>query len=692
MTGEGLPANVLKEFIDMSYLGNTSVAPAGYVIDTPLSDSRVKVYTKPGSKNVIVTHRGSVGLDDWWDNAKYATMGKVKGTKTYELHRKKHKAAIDKYGAQNIIAIGHSRAGLYLQELQKEFPIKENITYNKATGFTDIGRQNTGNQTDVRVGNDVVSLLSGTQKNPNQVIKIDNTKNPFDFNKAHQTGELERLGTQFIGLADDEATGSGILPKIVDPVELQKMLAVEQKRLAKIEKGFVYKSKTMTKEKIIEKIQRLRQRIINLKKGNVSDFVPSGDKWLKMNLYSTLTSKPRTNKQIIAVIEGLLKKVSKSKTIPPEAKTDIKEKLEAEKSHYESMKKNIEKKVKAFDVPAAERLPAPLRSDTAKQRQIKKLERDYKSTADEGVRENILSSISKINKTLPQSQRAANQGWVQEAQFQSATQMPRVRSAIETAVIRAGVPSIPRLDFPSASTQEALVEPRKRPLVLLTKPNSSITEQSVRRTLAERKAAAAAAAAASAEPPPPMEKVFKTSQAQRDKQNERRRANAEAYKEQRKAWDEARATKMSGIRALGLDPKEVVDKYNRDERRLGQLVANLEAVKDPKKRSDYLEEMSAIRRRRPQYEEQMKPIYTKYLSEIVNSGNTKQNIVIERSEPAPEPFLRPVDNTGQLVSEVEMSEKARGKLPMAAAVAEEEEDSDYEEEEEEEEDEEDEDF
>ena len=56
MVGEGLPANVLKEFIDMSYLGNTSVAPAGYSIDAPLSDSRVKVYTKNGSndKKVIV--------------------------------------------------------------------------------------------------------------------------------------------------------------------------------------------------------------------------------------------------------------------------------------------------------------------------------------------------------------------------------------------------------------------------------------------------------------------------------------------------------------------------------------------------------------------------------------------------------------------------------------------------------------
>lgn len=204
MIGSGMSAPLLKQFIDYSYLGNTSIAPAGYDIDSPLSDSRVKVYAKKGSndKDIVVTHRGSVGADDWLDNARYMVSGKVKGTKTYNLHRDRHKRAIDKYGASNIIAIGHSRAGLYLQELQKEFPIKENITYNKASGFTDIGRQNAENQTDVRVGNDVVSLLAPLQRRPNKIVKIEGTKNPFDFNAAHQTGEINKVGDQFIGLKE----------------------------------------------------------------------------------------------------------------------------------------------------------------------------------------------------------------------------------------------------------------------------------------------------------------------------------------------------------------------------------------------------------------------------------------------------------------------------------------------------------
>jgi len=356
LLGDGLPANVLKQFIDYSYLGNTSIAPEGYTIDSPLSDSRVKVYSKKGSndKNIVVTHRGSVGLDDWWDNAKYMTMGKVKGTKTYNLHRDRHKKAIDKYGAQNIIAIGHSRAGLYLQELQKEFPIKENITYNKATGFTDIGRQNTGNQTDVRVGNDVVSLLSGTQKNPNTVVKIDNTKNPFDFNKAHQTGELERLGTQFIGKEDIEGSGQnismligkavrknkaetlalegqGITPRILDPYELAKMLALEQKRLKKIDDGeIVYKSDYMSRDKIVAKIARLKKRIQNIKEQNVDDFIPKGKKWLKIHLIEHTVKNSKDSAilpKIIKRIKELLKMVDSDDTISKAEKKDVKKEL-----------------------------------------------------------------------------------------------------------------------------------------------------------------------------------------------------------------------------------------------------------------------------------------------------------------------------------------------------------------------------
>ena len=261
LIGLGVPANLLKEFIDLSYKGNTSIAPEGYEIDAPLSDSRVKVYKKPDSKEVIVVHRGSVGLQDWLDNAKFLVAGKVKSTKTYKMHRERHLKAIEKYGAENIIGIGHSRAGLYLQELQKEVPIKEIITYNKAVGFYDALRTNPAEQTDVKVKNDFVSLLSGLQKRKKKMVEIEATKNPLDFNAAHQPAELEKLGETFIGKKDEEVVGSGRAPSPKTLEQLKKKLKTLEGKLDKINKGKVYK--TTNKEKVEYELSYTKARIKN---------------------------------------------------------------------------------------------------------------------------------------------------------------------------------------------------------------------------------------------------------------------------------------------------------------------------------------------------------------------------------------------------------------------------------------------
>ena len=358
LTGSGMTAPLLKEFIDLSYRGNTSIAPAGYDIDSPLSDSRVKVYAKKGSndKDIIVTHRGSVGLDDWMDNASYMFRGKVKGTKTYNLHRDRHKRAVDKYGASNITAIGHSRAGLYLQELQKEFPIKENITYNKASGFTDIGRQNDANQTDVRVGNDIVSLLAPLQRRPNKIVKIEGTKNPFDFNAAHQTAEINKVGDQFIGKQE----GSGTLPVISSVEGIKRLIATEQARLRKIKKGYKYESPTMSQEKIEEKIARLKERLKSAKanKGHadVSYFIPKSIKWLKIMADETRVGSDAYNKELLEAVKKLLAELSgKKPTAANKKKTATLEEDQAE------LEKIIGKKKKGYSKKTPDdNKPAPV--------------------------------------------------------------------------------------------------------------------------------------------------------------------------------------------------------------------------------------------------------------------------------------------------------------------------------------------
>jgi len=98
---------------------NTDEAPKDYVIDKELSDGRMKVFRDVNSPQVIVAHRGSKGIRDWIDNLTYLTTGQMDTTETFKKHEKKHQKAIDKYGAENVIAIGHSRAGKYVENLNE---------------------------------------------------------------------------------------------------------------------------------------------------------------------------------------------------------------------------------------------------------------------------------------------------------------------------------------------------------------------------------------------------------------------------------------------------------------------------------------------------------------------------------------------------------------------------------------------
>ena len=352
LIGLGLPANLLKEFIDLSYKGNTSIAPEGYSIDAPLSDSRVKVYAKNGSndKDIVIVHRGSVGVDDWYDNAKYFALGSVKNTKTYKLHRERQLKAIEKYGANNITGIGHSRAGLYLQTLQKEMPIKEIITYNKAVGFYDMLKTNPKEQTDVKVKNDFVSLLSGLQKRPKPMVEIDATSNIFDFDKAHQPKELEKLGDTFIGLKEDlseaeKKVGGGRPPKEKSLEELKKVLEKLLKQKEKMDKGKVYK--TTNNEKI--------NYDINYTKNRITNYNEKGKDLIVMKLKTTSKTLEKKTEKLLKEYDEIMtpkKKRGRPKKVKEEPKKEEPKKEEETTKEFNaiifSLKPNMVKDI--FDV------------------------------------------------------------------------------------------------------------------------------------------------------------------------------------------------------------------------------------------------------------------------------------------------------------------------------------------------------
>lgn len=347
MKGCGMPANVLQHFLELIYAGtHRTDAPKGYSYDSALSDARVKVYPKNNSNEVVVVHRGSEGLTDWMDNASYLAYGKVNGTTSYNLHRKKHKAAADKYGAENIIGVGHSRAGLYIQELDKEFPMKELITYNKAAGPSDILKINPSKQTDVRVGNDVVSLLAPTQLG-NKTVTIPGTKNPFNLTGAHKPQELSKLGDQYIGLG---LSGGGAKPKERTLPELKKLLEKYKKQLDRAENGFLYKTYTKNQFRSITQatdphkkqldvilwyISMIESRIeeyeksgkdkpmaINFTNEDYGKYYPSKADLKKINEYKNLTN--------TATIERILKSLRK-KEAKINAGKEYKNKYEADR-------------------------------------------------------------------------------------------------------------------------------------------------------------------------------------------------------------------------------------------------------------------------------------------------------------------------------------------------------------------------
>ena len=98
------------------------------------------------------------------------------------------------------------------------------------------------------------------------MVEIEATKNPLDFNKAHQAEEIEKLGETFIGKKDElseaeKVVGSGTAPKSKTEVELKKLLSKLEKQKDKIKKGKVYKTTNI--DKVNYAISYIEARLLN---------------------------------------------------------------------------------------------------------------------------------------------------------------------------------------------------------------------------------------------------------------------------------------------------------------------------------------------------------------------------------------------------------------------------------------------
>jgi hypothetical protein len=165
--GASVNSHDLKNLLKATY--EPKKLNTNYEMNKSLSKGATKVFKQVDGDQVIISHRGTVGLLDWANNATYA----IGGTKAYKnTSRYKHAAEIqkkaEKYGASNISTIGHSQGGLQAELLDKN--TNEILTYNKAT-VPGIKNKIKANQTDINVDRDVVSHFQNKSKLNNVSIK-----------------------------------------------------------------------------------------------------------------------------------------------------------------------------------------------------------------------------------------------------------------------------------------------------------------------------------------------------------------------------------------------------------------------------------------------------------------------------------------------------------------------------------------
>lgn len=190
--GGALSSHVMSDLLAQSYKTKNKkerkTEVDGFHIDPSLSGERVQVWYNPTTKQAVVVHRGTQGLNDWMTDARMF-FGDTKN-KRFKHAKNIQQQAEEKYGASHVSTIGHSLGSRISEEVGQKS--KEVLTLNKPTTLADIVRNKkvSEKQIDVRTKNDPVSILRPFQGG-NETIEIDSTtNNPLT---EHGTETLKRL-------------------------------------------------------------------------------------------------------------------------------------------------------------------------------------------------------------------------------------------------------------------------------------------------------------------------------------------------------------------------------------------------------------------------------------------------------------------------------------------------------------------
>ena len=170
-----------------------------YEIDKDLSNLTTKVFKRKGTDEVFIVHRGSYDRKDWVANFNYIRRGFYSDDRLKQA-KKIQQATEDKYGANNVSTLGHSKGAKVAEEVGGKS--KEIITLNKPAHLTDIFSKVPNNQTDIKTSGDPVSLLRPLHRGNKPIILESDTSNPIT---EHKLGVLDNV---------DAIYGTGIYRKI----------------------------------------------------------------------------------------------------------------------------------------------------------------------------------------------------------------------------------------------------------------------------------------------------------------------------------------------------------------------------------------------------------------------------------------------------------------------------------------------
>jgi hypothetical protein len=155
--GGKLKGHQVNKFVEASYKKLDDAHKVDdYELDKELSTKNNKVYRDPSTGKVVIANAGTSSLTDWWNN-KNILFGNYSKTKRYKEVEDTQKKAIQKYGKDNIMNVGHSQSGEALRIMKRNGLLGEAVAVNPAI----IGKS-TEDIDVIRSNRDLVSLLTPT--------------------------------------------------------------------------------------------------------------------------------------------------------------------------------------------------------------------------------------------------------------------------------------------------------------------------------------------------------------------------------------------------------------------------------------------------------------------------------------------------------------------------------------------------